>query len=146
MTEIAGAGAYAEWSRQVSHSLAQLEARTARLDAHSGELAKELLDVVARVDALAAALAGVLSRVERERSLSFATEDELDGVLAEQRTLSARLADLERSDLEDRLSDRIERITERLERSLHALERRLDTLDGALGTHLSAPRGGGGGW
>jgi hypothetical protein len=53
------AGEYGEFARQVSAVLAALEtrlelleARVARLDTHSAELAGELLDVIGRVDGL----------------------------------------------------------------------------------------------
>jgi chromosome segregation ATPase len=51
-------GALHPWAAQVNAALAEcarrlaaLEARVERLDAHSGELARELLDVIGRVDA-----------------------------------------------------------------------------------------------
>jgi chromosome segregation ATPase len=90
-------------------SVAALERRVARLDTHSAELAGELLAVIERLDA------------------AHRHGDELE---AGQRALASRLADLERSDLEDRLGDRIERIAERLERQVGALERRVDNHEG----------------
>jgi chromosome segregation ATPase len=106
---MSGGGELHPWAEQVNAALAEctrrlaaLEATVSRLDAHSSELARELLDVIERVD-----------RQETE-----------------QRALSSRLADLERSDLEDRLGHRIERIAERLERSLGVLERRVDNHEG----------------
>jgi chromosome segregation ATPase len=89
--------------------LAELERRVTRLDAHSSELAGELLALIERQDT-----------VHRRC-------DELE---AAQRALASRLAALERSDLEDRLGDRIERLAARLERSLGALERRVDNHEG----------------
>jgi chromosome segregation ATPase len=93
----------------ITAALAELERRVTRLDTRSAELAGELLAVIERLDA------------------AHRRCDELE---AEQRALSSRLADLERSDLEDRLGDRIERLAARLERSLGALERRVDNHEG----------------
>lgn len=52
-------GEYRQWSDQVTATLAdvlrrleQLERRVERLDAHGGELAAEVLDVITRVDLL----------------------------------------------------------------------------------------------
>ena len=58
-------GEYERWSQQVNATLAQLEARTQRLDAHGAELAKELLDVIERVDALDRALSERIERVSQ---------------------------------------------------------------------------------
>jgi predicted RNase H-like nuclease (RuvC/YqgF family) len=102
-------GEWSEFTKQVAHSLLglergveQLERQVARLDTHSEELAKEVLDLIGRVD----------------------------GQEGEQRELASRLADVERSDLEALLGDRIARIAERTERSLGALERRVDNHEG----------------
>jgi phage shock protein A len=102
-------GQGAAWAALLNASVAALERRVTRLDTHSGELAGELLAVIERLDA------------------AHRRCDELE---AGQRALSSRLADLEHSDLEARLGDRIERIAERLERQLGALERRVDNHEG----------------
>ena len=52
-------GEYRGWVEQVNASLAEvngrlsaLEARVERLDTHSGEMAREMLDLITRVDVL----------------------------------------------------------------------------------------------
>ena len=77
---------------------------------------------------------GQLEEVERGlQSVLERLDDALrlcEELQAGQRALHARLADLEHSDVEDRLAERIERITSRTEAYLDRLERRVDNHEG----------------
>jgi chromosome segregation ATPase len=98
-------GERAEWSKQISHSLAQLEARTARLDTHSGELARELLDVIGRLDRL------VMRVVE------------VEGLAQRLVTVEAQLEALDASFVRHQQSnenelDRLQRVIEKVDQNL----------------------------
>lgn len=58
--------------RAQGRTLAQLEARVARLDAHGGELAGEVLDVIARLDGLDARIRGFDARLAAHHRVAHA--------------------------------------------------------------------------